>query len=221
MRVVHRGRHGDKNVVGIAQLGRIAGVFGMRGERHVGPTDLARRVNARAAAHDLVLEDVKADRSAELAEFDDEGKAHVAQTNDSDNAHINSPRTGADEGSAGDPIVDGSKVFRTPPARLAILGRENPSSTFADDGGSRESTRTGQPSQYGARNASVPFFIVSLLASPDAIQAFASDRSRVRKMGSEARRMALSRFESSQTAATMLTLYREVQARWQRRGRRR
>lgn len=51
------------------------------------------------------------------------------------------------------------------------------------------------------------------VAIADAIQALAGDRDRVRRMGGEARLMALSRFESSRTAGAMLTLYRQVLAR--------
>jgi glycosyltransferase involved in cell wall biosynthesis len=51
------------------------------------------------------------------------------------------------------------------------------------------------------------------LAIAAAIQALAADRPRVARMGSEARRLALPRFESSRTAASMLALYRQVCAR--------
>jgi glycosyltransferase involved in cell wall biosynthesis len=50
-------------------------------------------------------------------------------------------------------------------------------------------------------------------AIADAIQELAQDRGRVRRMGSEARRMALARFESSGTAAAILALYRQVRRR--------
>jgi glycosyltransferase involved in cell wall biosynthesis len=52
-------------------------------------------------------------------------------------------------------------------------------------------------------------------AIADAIQALARDRTRLTQMGSEARRMALARFESSRTAESMLALYRQVLARSQ------
>ena len=56
------------------------------------------------------------------------------------------------------------------------------------------------------------------VAIADAIQALASDRTRVIRMGSEARRMALTRFESSRTAEAMLALYRQVRAKSQSPG---
>ncbi len=51
------------------------------------------------------------------------------------------------------------------------------------------------------------------IAIADAIQALAQDRPRARRMGEQARRMALERFESRVCASKMLALYRKVCAR--------
>lgn len=48
------------------------------------------------------------------------------------------------------------------------------------------------------------------VAIADAIQALAQDRVRARRMGDQARQMALSRFDSRVCAANMLALYREI-----------
>lgn len=50
-------------------------------------------------------------------------------------------------------------------------------------------------------------------AIADAVQGLCGDRARASEMGAEARRLALSRFESSKTAQRMLDLYRKVCAR--------
>ena len=50
-------------------------------------------------------------------------------------------------------------------------------------------------------------------AIADAIQSLASDRTKAQRMGAKARELALTRFESSLSAARMLELYREVVAR--------
>jgi len=61
------------------------------GEGHVGIADLSRGVGACAAARHLVLEDVEADRLAELPELNDERQTDVSQTDDTDNAHVIDP----------------------------------------------------------------------------------------------------------------------------------
>ena len=84
---VDRRGHGHDDDVGLGQHLGIGGVDGVGGLRHLRVVQLARGVGAAQAGVDLVLRDVEADGAHVLAEFDDEGQADIAQTDDRNGVH--------------------------------------------------------------------------------------------------------------------------------------
>jgi hypothetical protein len=87
VRLVDRRGHGHDDDVGLGQHLGVGGVDGVGGLRHLGVVQFARGVGAAQAGIDLVLRDIEADGAHVLAEFDDEGQADIAQTDDRNGVH--------------------------------------------------------------------------------------------------------------------------------------
>lgn len=81
---IHGGGYGQDDDIGLAQRDRILGVGGVDGLLHLRCAELERGILASLAGLHLVLGDIEANGWQLFAEFDDQGEADVAETDDSD-----------------------------------------------------------------------------------------------------------------------------------------